>query len=60
MLNFLPYTHDEILIYFDAINCLEDIQVIADYLNENANDYSQFELAMFKRELRFYVELFGV
>jgi len=44
--------------YFDAINCIHDVQVISDYLNENADDYSPGELLALKKLLKLYAELF--
>lgn len=53
-----PYTTSEILDYFEAINCIQDIQVLGDYLNDNQKDYTLFELRMFKTLLKIYIDLF--
>lgn len=58
--NFKPYTPNEILDYFEQINCIEDIQVIADYLCDNPQYYTPLEYEMLKRGLRMYAQLWTV
>lgn len=55
---FIPYHTSEILMYFDAINCIQDVQVISDYLNDNADDYTMAEIVSLKRLLIPYIDLF--
>lgn len=52
-----PYTLTEIFEYFDQINCIEDIQVIADYLCENCHLYSASDFDTLKKSLMFYAGL---
>lgn len=59
-MNSLPYTINEVLDYFDQINCIQDVSVIADYLMDNEADYTPGELITLRKLLRFYVELFEV
>lgn len=57
-MKFRPYTTSEILDYFEAMNCIQDVQIIGEYLNDNKRDYSLFDFRMFKEQILIYIDLF--
>jgi len=54
----MTYTHSEIIRYFSQIDCVPDIQRIADYLADNREKYTLDELNEFGDLLKAYIEVY--
>lgn len=58
----MPFKHltlNEILDYFQAINCLEDVHHISAYIYENRTYYQPHEIRHFSKILKVYSNLFA-
>jgi len=54
----MVYTPNEIYDLLLKVDCIEDTQRIADYINENKEHYSGFDQVLFKIALMTYVNIF--
>lgn len=52
------FTTDEIFIILSNVTCIQDVQRIGDYLNENKDSYSVFDMMLFNGELMLLIDVF--
>jgi hypothetical protein len=53
-----PYTPDEIFILLANVTDIMDIQRIADYIHENKDCYSPFDILLFNNSLTTLINVF--